>query len=200
MGATPLISQDNKRNARLQSIKDKQHFGEKKTTRQQKQILRKRNNRVGDYISKAAKMIVKYCLEHNIGNIVCGSNDFQRNSNLGTANNQNFVNLPFGRFREKLEYLCELHGIVYTEQEESYTSKASFWDKDDIPVYDADNPQEYTFSGKRIKRGLYRTSTGRTLNADVNGALNILKKSSVVALTGLYGRGDVATPARIRVS
>ena len=191
----------NKRNARLQSIKDKQHFGEKRKTEQQKRILRKRNNRANDYISKAAKMIVKYCLTRNIGNLVCGYNEtFQQNSDLGSVNNQNFVNLPFGQFRDKLEYLCELHGIAYAEQEESYTSKASFWDRDDLPVYNADNPQEYEFSGSRVKRGLYRTSTGKTLNADVNGALNILKKSSVVALTGLYSRGEVATPVRIRVS
>jgi IS605 OrfB family transposase len=190
----------NKQNARLQSIKDKQKFG-KGRTEQQKRILHKRNNRVNDYISKMAKMVVKYCLAHNIGNLVCGYNvTFQQNSNLGKANNQNFVNLPFGQLRDKLTYLCKLYGIAYTEQEESYTSKASFWDNDDLPVYNADNPQEYEFSGKRVKRGLYCTSTGKTLNADVNGALNILKKSRVVALTGLYSRGEVTTPVRIRVS
>lgn len=191
----------NKQNARLQSIKDKQHFGEKRKTEQQKRILHKRNNRVNDYISKVAKMIVKYCISHNIGNIVCGYNEtFQQNTNLGSINNQNFVNMPFGQFRDKLTYLCELHGIAYTEQEESYTSKASFWDNDKIPVYNADNPKTYEFSGKRVKRGLYQTATGKTLNADVNGALNILKKSRVVALNGLYSRGEVNTPIRIRVA
>lgn len=190
----------NKQNARLQSIKDKQKFG-KDRTEQQKCILRKRNNRVNDYISKATKMIVKYCLANDIGNLVCGYNvTFQQNSDLGKANNQNFVNLPFGQLRDKLTYLCELHGITYTEQEESYTSKASFWDEDEIPVYNADNPQHHMFSGQRVQRGLYCTATGKTLNADVNGALNILRKSSVVALTGLYSRGEVTTPVRIRVS
>lgn len=190
----------NKENARLQSIKDKQKFGKDKTN-QQKAILRKRNNRVNDYISKAAKMIVKYCLEHDIGNLVCGYNTtFQQSSKLGKVNNQNFVNLPYGQLRSKLEYLSELYGITYTEQEESYTSKSSFWDKDELPVYNADNPQTYEFSGKRVKRGLYQTATGKTLNADVNGALNILRKSSVVALNGLYSRGEVNTPIRIRVA
>lgn len=190
----------NKNNARLQSIKDKQKFGKGKTE-QQKRILRRRNHRVNDYISKAAKMVVKYCLAHNIGNIVCGYNTtFQREPDMGKVNNQNFVNLPFGQFRDKLTYLCELNSIAYTEQEESYTSKSSFWDEDNLPVYNADNPQTYTFSGNRVRRGLYCTSTGITLNADVNGALNILRKSSVVALTGLYGRGEVATPTRIRVA
>lgn len=190
----------NKENARLQSIKDKQKFSKGKTN-QQRAILRKRNNRVNDYISKTAKMIAKYCLDHNIGNLVCGYNTtFQQSPELGKANNQNFVNLPYGQLRNKLEYLCELYGIAYTEQEESYTSKSSFWDKDELPVYNADNPQTYEFSGKRVKRGLYQTATGRTLNADVNGALNILRKSSVVALTGLYSRGEVTTPVRIRIA
>ena len=83
------------------------------------------------------------------------------------------------------------------EQEESYTSKASFWDKDKIPVYG--DSKQYSFSGKRIKRGLYQTFSGKLLNADVNGALNILRKSNVVSLAGLYSRGGLNTPVRIRV-
>ena len=125
---------------------------------------------------------------------------FQRNSNIGRINNQNFVNIPFGNLRQKLEYLCELEGINYIKQGESYTSKASFFDKDIIPVYNNDNPQEYTFSGKRIHRGLYQTSSGKLINADINGALNILVKSSVVSLKTLYSRGEVDTPVRIRFS
>ena len=163
--------------------------------------MRKRNNRVNDYISKAAKRIINYCIEHKIGKLVCGYNaTFQRNSKLGKANNQNFVNIPYGSLRAKLEYLCQLNGISFTEQEESYTSKASFWDRDDMPVYNADNPQKYAFSGKRIFRGLYKTSTGRRLNADVNGALNTLRKSNVVDLSVLYSRGELNTPVRIRVA
>ena len=68
----------------------------------------------------------------------------------------------------------------YVEQEEGYTSKASFFDYDSIPVYNADNPQMYIFSGTRIKRGLYKCANGKTINADINGALNILRKSNVV--------------------
>ena len=124
----------------------------------------------------------------------------QRNSDIGRTNNQTFVNIPYGRLREKLEYLCELNDIEFVKQEESYTSKASFWDKDVIPVYNNDNPKEYVFSGNRVHRGLYRTSDGYTFNADVNGALNILRKSSVVDLSVLYGRGEVDTPIRIRVA
>ena len=190
----------NKENARLQSIKDKQHFG-KRTTNRQKAIVRVRNNKVNDYMNKTACRIINYCIANNIGTLVAGYNEtFQRSSRIGKQNNQNFVNIPYGQLRGKLEYLCELNGIVFVKQEESYTSKASFWDKDDIPVYNADNPKEYQFSGRRVHRGLYKTASGKTLNADVNGALNIMRKSSVVDMNILYGRGEVDTPVRIRIA
>lgn len=191
----------NKYNAYLQSIKDKQQFPEKKSTHRQKTIARNRNNKVNDYMNKTARLIIDYCIEHNIGTLICGYNGtFQRGSAIGKRNNQNFVNIPFGRLRDKLSYLCELNGITFVKQEESYTSKASFWDKDEIPVYNADNPKSYSFSGKRIHRGMYRTADGTLLNADVNGALNIMRKSKVVDLTVLYSRGGVDTPVRIRVA
>ena len=188
----------NKINAKLQSIKDKQKI--ERTTLRQKRIARKRNNRINDYLSKAARIIVNYCLNNDIGKIVLGYNeDFQRNSNIGSINNQNFVNIPYGKLRGKLIYLCKLYGIEFKLQEESYTSKASFFDGDIIPIYDKENSQEYIFSGKRIKRGLYQTSKGYQLNADCNGALNILRKSKVVDLSVLYNRGELNTPKRIRV-
>ena len=190
----------NKENARLQSIKDKQGYKKKYTNRQDLNT-RKRNNRVNDYMNKTARIIINHCLENGIGNIVCGYNEiFQRNSNLGKKNNQTFVNIPFGVLREKIEYLCKLYGINFIKQEESYTSKASFFDRDDIPTYNDDNPKEYEFSGKRVKRGLYQTKEGKLLNADVNGALNILSKSKVVGLEALYNRGELDTPIRIRVA
>jgi IS605 OrfB family transposase len=152
-------------------------------------------------MNKAARIIIDYCINNDIGVLVVGYNEtFQRSSDIGKSNNQTFVNIPYGRLREKLEYLCELNSIEFVKQEESYTSKASFWDKDVIPEYNNDNPKTYTFSGKRVYRGLYRTSDGYTFNADINGALNILRKSSVVDLSVLYGRGEVDTPIRIRVA
>ena len=190
----------NKQNSRLQSIKDKQKLGYIPTKRQNI-IANKRNNQVNDYISKAVKMVIKYCIAHDIGTLVVGYNiTFQRNSHLGKENNQNFVNIPFGKIRKKLKYLCELNNIMFIEQEESYTSKASFWDKDFIPVYDKNNTTQYTFSGKRVHRGLYKTFSGKILNADVNGALNTMRKCNVVDLTVLYARGYVNTPIRIRVA
>ena len=188
----------NKINAKLQSIKDKQKI--EHITLRQKRITRKRNNRINDYLSKAARIIVNYCLNNDIGKLVLGYNeDFQRNSNIGSINNQNFVNIPYGKLRDKLIYLCKLYGIEFKLQEESYTSKASFFDGDEIPIYDKENSQKYIFSGKRIKRGLYQTSTGKLINADCNGALNILRKSKVVDLSVLYNRGELNTPKRIRV-
>ena len=189
----------NKNNSRLQSIKDKQHIFVK--TKQQSSLERNRNNRINDHISKCARYIIDYCLKDNIGNIVIGYNPtLQKDSNIGRINNQNFVNIPFGRLKDKLEYLSEYYGIHLIKQEESYTSKASFFDGDDIPVYNDDNPKEYSFSGVRVKRGLYKTLDGRYLNADINGALNILKKSNVVSLKALYARGQVDSPLRIKLT
>ena len=189
----------NKQNAKLRSIKDKQNI--KKQTKQQYMISRKRKNRVDDYINKTCRYIINYCLANDIGTLVIGYNQsFQCKPDMSKKNNQNFTFLPFGKIREKLEYLCKRYNINYVLQEESYTSKASFFDNDDLPVYNMDNPQTYEFSGKRVKRGLYQTKDGYLFNADCNGALNILRKSSVVDLSVLYGRGELDTPKRIRIS
>ena len=152
-------------------------------------------------MNKAARIIINYCIENDIGTLVVGYNEtFQRESRLGKSNNQNFVNIPFGQLLKKFEYLCELNGIVFVKQEESYTAKSSFWDKDEIPKYNADTPTKYNFSGMRIQRGLYKTASGYIFNADVNGALNIMRKSNVVDMNILYTRGVVDTPVRIRVA
>jgi IS605 OrfB family transposase len=187
----------NKQMAKYQSIKDKQ--GIKGITKYQVIITRKRNNQVNDYINKACRYIINYCINNDIGTIVLGYNeDIQNKINIGKINNQNFVNIPIGNIKNKLDYLCKLYNITYIKQEESYTSKASFFDKDEIPTIGDKTSED--FSGKRIKRGLYKTSTGTTLNADVNAALNILKKSKVVDLRILYNRGEVDTPKRIRIA
>ena len=189
----------NKYNAKLQSIKDKQNI--KRQTKQQFLISRKRKNRVNDYINKTCRYIINYCLANDIGTLVIGYNQsFQNKTNLGKKNNQIFTQLPFGKIREKLEYLCRRYNINYVLQEESYTSKASFFDNDELPIYNADNPQTYEFSGKRIKRGLYQTKNNYLFNADCNGALNILRKSKAVDLTVLCCRGELDTPKRIRIS
>lgn len=188
----------NKELSRLSSIKDKQEI--KGFTNRQYLITRKRNNQVQNYLYCASKKIINYCIQNQIGNIVVGYNDgFQEDPNLGKVNNQNFVMIPLGGLKSRLEYLCKQYGLRFIQQEESYTSKASFFDNDEMPKWNPQNPKQGIFSGKRIYRGLYQTSTGYKFNADVNGALNILRKSKLVDLSVLQGRGAVNTPLRIRV-
>ena len=190
----------NKENSRLQSIKDKQKFG-KENTNLQASNWNNRNNRVDDYLNKTVNTVINYCCDNNIGILVIGYNqNFQNACNLGHKNNQNFTNIPFGKLVNKLQAKCELNQIRFVLQEESYTSKSSFWDQDLLPIYDPENHKKYSFSGHRTKRGLYKTKSGKLLNADINGALNILRKSKVVDLSILYNRGDVDTPIRIRIS
>ncbi|MEW6492234.1 MAG: transposase [Cyanobacteriota bacterium] len=191
----------NKRNAWLQSIKD--ILGIEALTQQQVRLLDKRTAQVKDYLNKTVRRLVDYCLTQGIGKVVVGYNPgIKQDASLGTRNNQNFVQIPHATLRLKLQSLCERVGIQYAEQEESYTSKASAIDGDELPVYNADNPQTYTFSGKRIKRGLYRTQTGRLINSDANGALNILRKHLNLSKADDYlliGRcsGCVAQPSRL---
>lgn len=190
----------NKENARLQNIKDKQS-DKKRTTNRQMKLIKKRNLRINHYMSTAARKIINYCLDYRIGNLIVGYNlDWKRNINIGKRNNQNFTQIPYGLLRQKLTYLCQLYGINYVEQEESYTSKASFFDNDALPTYNADNPQSYEFSGKRITRGQYCTASGQILNADCNGALNILRKSNLIDLSALQDSGCLDQPQRIRIA
>lgn len=187
----------NKVNAKLQSIKDKQKI--KATTKEQQRLWDKRSRIVNDYLNKSSRMIIDYCVINDIGTLVVGYNPtIQQKSNMGKKNNQNFVNLPIGQLRDKLNYLCKRHNISFVEQEESYTSKADFLANDDIPTYKAFNNNTYTFSGKRVKRGLYQSSTGVTFNADCNGALNILRKSKA-CIIDLQSK-EYLSPIKLKVS
>ncbi len=186
----------NKRRAYLQSIAMKQG---NYTTKQLQNITIKRNNRVNDYIKKVARYIVNYCISHDIGTIICGYNPGLKDEiNLGKRTNQNFVQISFGNLRRTLASLCQRYGMQYIEQEESYTSKASFLDLDEIPIYKPEQSYRGTFSGKRIKRGLYRYSNGKVANADINGAANILRKSKQNFEYEKLCKGLLASPLRIR--
>jgi IS605 OrfB family transposase len=187
----------NKRNAYLQSIKDKQ--GIKGFTNQQVKLLVKRNNQLRDYLNKTARFIVNHCIQYQIARVIVGYNlGIKQDINIGKRNNQNFVQIPFHSLRSKLKALCERYGLTYTEQEESYTSKASAIDGDGIPVYNTDNPKTYQFSGKRLKRGLYRTKGRHLINADLNGSLNIGRKSKHEGF-GRVSRGSLTAPRRINL-
>jgi IS605 OrfB family transposase len=129
-----------------------------------------------DGINKAAKLIIDHCIRYGIGTLIIGWNKgFKEAANMGRVNNQKFVQMPLGKFKDRLKQLCDLHGIRYQETEESYTSKASYLDGDSLPVY-GQKPEGWKASGKRVERGLYRTANGSIVNADLNGAANILKK------------------------
>ena len=170
----------NKRIAELKSVRDHQKL-ERKYTKKMIKTAVKRNNRMRDYLHKASKRIVEYCVTHDIGKIVLGYIEgFKQFINIGNVNNQNFVMLPFGQFKNYLTYKCANAGIELILQEESYTSKASFIDDDTIPVYITGNNINYTFSGKRKGRN-YVTKDGKIVNSDANGAFNILSKSKTVS-------------------
>ncbi len=141
-------------------------------------VTRKRNHQMRDGINKASLLIVEHCLRHGIGTLVVGWNEgFKDNANLGRLNNQKFVQMPLGKLKDRLKQLCELHSIRFVETEEAYTSKASFLDGDSLPKY-GEKPLGWKPSGRRIKRGLYRSAKNLIVNADLNGAANILRKVS----------------------
>jgi putative transposase len=219
----------NKENARLQSIKDLQRRapvgfpdaksaprqGIKQLTERQSRLYINRSSQVRDYLNKAARLIVDHCINTKIERLIVGFNIGMKDGiNIGSRNNQNFVQIPFYSLRNKLKSLCERYGLIYQEQEESYTSKASALDGDDLPIYNADKPTIYQFSGKRVKRGLYRSKEGHLINSDTNGAANIGRKAARAlevssskkrdktskqnGFTGL-SRGCLAQPLRIKV-
>lgn len=121
--------------------------------------------------------------ELNVDTIVVESNKgWKQASNMGKRRNQTFVSIPFARLISAIENKCLKEGIRFVLQEESYTSKASFLDRDTLPIYGEYKEKIHFFKGSRITRGLYRASTGTCLNADINGALNILRKANVISL------------------
>lgn len=187
----------NKENSRLQGIKDKQKI--KGTTNCQKKLWSKRSNKVNDYLNKSVKIIINYCLKNDIGTIVIGYNiNIQKDINLGKKNNQNFVNIPIGGLKKALIYQSERYDINLIEQEESYTSKSDFLVDDDIPVYNTVDNISYTFSGKRISRGQYKSATGIILNADINGSLNIMRKANIQNMNLI--NKEYLNPMRIKIT
>lgn len=164
-------------------------------------VTRKRNHQMRDGINKAVKLIINHCLTYQIGTLVVGWNEgFKANANMGRFHNQKFVQMPLGKLKDRLEQLCDLHGIRFEETEEAYTSKASYLDGDSLPKY-GEKPEGWKASGRRIKRGLYQSSQGFLINADLNGAANILKKvaRNLSLDLALLGRRCLTTVARIRL-
>ena len=158
----------NKTKSKLVSIKDKMKING--YTNQLYKIEEDRNNFIKDYLHKVSKVIINYCIENKIGNLIVGKNNSWKDSiNLGKKTNQKFVMIPHSRLVSYLKYKCELSGIKFIEHEESYTSKCDSLALEQVCKHE-------TYLGKRIKRGLFQSSVGKIINADVNGALNILRK------------------------
>ncbi|MEG4799891.1 transposase [Microcoleus sp. ARI1-B5] len=163
----------NKRKAQLQP----QLKGNRKTSPRIQRLTRCRHQKIDNYLHHASRLIVDILRRKQIGTLVVGKNEqWKTEINLGKQTNQNFVSIPHARLIEMLEYKARLVGIKVILQEESYTSQANFLGLDLIPVY-GKTEKEPMFTGKRIKRGLYKTSTGQLINSDINGSYNILRKA-----------------------
>ena len=163
----------NKLKASLQSMLPSKQYVSKFI----KQLLYKRTEQLRNYIGYYMNKLIEILRTERISKLVVGYNKgWKQEINMGSKNNQNFVSIPFRKILDILKYKLEDNGIEYKEQEESYTSKASYLDNDDIPIY-KEETKEIKFSGRRIKRGIYKSKQGKIINADLNGALNILKKS-----------------------
>jgi putative transposase len=171
----------NKRKAQLQ-----RKLGKTGTTVQLERLTAHRTRQIDHYLHTASRRIIDLLIAEGIGTLVIGKNPlWKQEARMGRRNNQNFVSIPHARFIAMLSYKAELAGIYVLVTEESYTSKASFLDVDPLPVYDAERQESPIFSGRRVKRGLYQAANGRRLNADVNGAYNIIRK----ALPDAFSKG-----------
>ena len=187
-GALKSMNQKfNKQRAKLLSAvtKGSDSTHSKKETKQLQALSRKRDAFLRDFFYKTAWYLVRYAKEQRVDVIVIGHNEDQKqNICIGKQNNQNFVSIPFCLFIKILRNTAAKVGIPVADREESYTSKASLLDLDAIPTYRKGNTQAYTFSGKRVHRGLYKTNRGCVINADINGAGNILRKEYPYAFDG----------------
>ena len=164
-----------KKVAHYKSILDKQ--GLKISNRIQK-INNKFKGLQNNFLNQTVNFIIEKCKKQNVGTIILGYNKkFQYKSNMGKKQNQIFTHIAFKQFKHKLETQCKIHDIKIIIQEESYTSKSSFLDNDILPIYNPNNDETYEFKGTRIKRGLYKTQHGILINAYVNAAANIIRKS-----------------------
>ena len=148
-----------------------------KSSKRLKQLSFKRNNKICYEMHKISTHIINEAIKNNISKIIIGNNVGWKNEiNIGRRNNQNFVNIPHTKLFNQLLYKGLLNGIEVVFTEESYTSKASFFDKDELPVYGEND--NHKFSGRRISRGLYKDSNGNLWNSDLNGGGNIMRKIS----------------------
>lgn len=180
----------NKKHAKIKSelvIKNKKQISNKLC-----RLTNKRNNKIKDYVHKSTSLLVRELKHNNISRVVIGKNDGWKDEiNIGKKNNQNFVSIPHAQAIDILKYKLKLQGIVVTIREESYTSKCSVLDNENICKHEI-------YSGKRIKRGLFQSLDGTLINADVNGAANILRKEIPTAYANGI-EGLVVNPVKLIV-
>ncbi|NMG21099.1 RNA-guided endonuclease InsQ/TnpB family protein [Brasilonema bromeliae] len=169
----------NKQVAKAQSIE---------AWRQIKELNSKRDRRIDNYLHTSTRRVIDWCQLNDIGQLVIGNNQrWKQDINIGKKNNQDFTKIPHAKLINLLTYKAQLAGIEVTLTEESYTSKASALDGDTLPTFNSKSDIKPVFSGKRVKRGLYKTSTGRTINADTNGSMNIARKVIPNFMDGIVG-------------
>jgi IS605 OrfB family transposase len=187
----------NKQIAHYQSIKDKQ--GINGTTQRIERLYQKRRYAINDYLNKTVRLITDYCIEHQIETVYVGDGKgWKQNVNLGDKTNQNFVQVPFDKFKQKLKHKLEARGVSFELVPESHTSKCSFYDEESV-----EHHEEY--AGERVERGLFEASDGTWCNADVNGAVNMARKSTGKPNSELFDSEEgveraVDAPQRISLS
>ena len=185
----------NKILGRMKSDLERFNRGQK-TSRRIQSLNLKWRNKIEDYLHKASKRIIDLCVRERIGKIVIGHNkSWKQEIELGKRSNQNFVSIPFNRLIDMIRYKGLEKGIMIETVEESYTSKV-----DHITLEPLCRQEVY--SGQRIKRGLFLSGTGKILNADINGAVGILRKANAILdeeLLLLQDRGDVVSPEVLKV-
>lgn len=179
----------NKKRARLMS-----YIGDKGTSKRLRRLNNYRNFWIEDKIHKVSRFIVNICIENNIGNLVVGLNKGWKNGvNLGKRINQKFVEIPFSKLVEKISYKCKLVGIDFQVHEESYTSKVDHLAFEKLGKHDV-------YLGKRKKRGLFQSSIGKLLNADINGAIGIGRKVFGDSyISGIIDSGLAFNPVRVNI-
>ena len=167
----PLKSINQYYNKKKSEIQSKlETINKTKKSKKLNKLTNKRNNKINDYLHKSSKIIINHLVSKDICTLIVGYNQhWKQEINIGKKNNQNFVSIPYLKLLNMLEYKCKKEGINFVKNEESYTSKCSFIDGEEIKKHTK-------YLGKRMKRGLFESASGKLINADLNGSLNILKK------------------------
>lgn len=179
----------NKKKAGLMS-----YIGDKGTSRRIRRISLYRNCWIDDKIHKISRYIVNFCASNNIGRIIIGLNkEWKQEINIGKRNNQHFISIPHSKLIDKITYKAKLPCIEVVTHEESYTSKIDHLAFEGMKYQD-------NYLGKRKRRGLFQSSIGKLINADINGAVGIARKvigDSCVNM--IVGSGFAFNPVRVNI-